>query len=173
MKRRIACFFILSVSAMLLMSSCSGNSKLGWVNINEIYTEFVFKKELEKKLLETKQARKGILDSLELELKILSKEIQSENGKSKERIALFEVKRENYLNKKQQLEDDNSVMEGQYNEQILNQLNQYLKDYGKENKFRYIFGTSGSGSLMYAEEADDITKDVIVYINEKYKGKTK
>lgn len=173
MKRKRINFLMLCIALVLILSSCSNKGKLAWVNITEIYNEFHYKKELEKKLTETQQARKKVLDSLELDLKMLSREIQSEGGKSKDKISLFEVKRENYLGKKDQLDEDNAVLERQYNEQILNQLNQYLKDYGKEKGLRYIFGTSGTGSLMYAEEADEITKDVIVYINEKYKGKTK
>lgn len=165
---------LLCIGPLILVSCQSGTKgKLGWVNIKELYNEFEFKKELEKKLINTQQARKTVLDSLEIELKVLSREIQTEGGKAKDKIASFELKRERYLNKKEELEQDNTVLERQYNEQILNQLNQYLKDYGKEKGMRYIFGTSGDGSLMYAEETDEITKEVISYINEKYKGKTK
>jgi outer membrane protein len=147
--------------------------KLAWVNINEVYAEFIFKKELEKKILQTQQARKQVTDSLEFELKVLSREIRAEKGGNKNRIQLFEAKREAYLQKKEAQEEDNAMLEKQYNEQILTQLNQYLKDYGKEKNLRYLFGTTGNGNLMYAEESEEVTKDVILYINEKYKGKTK
>jgi outer membrane protein len=146
--------------------------KLGWVNIHKVYDDFVFKKELETKLTQTQQARKAIIDSLEFELKVLSQEIKSEEGKDKKKIAIFESKREYYINKKNELEEDNTMLQKQYNEQIVNQLNQYLKNYGKEKKLRYIFGTDGNGSLMYALEADEITEDAINYVNEQYKGKT-
>ena len=49
-------------------------------------------------------------------------------------------------------------------------LNDVILDYGKENECDYILGADGSGSLMYAKDSDDITKDVLVYINNKYKG---
>lgn len=163
---------LIGSSISFFMNSAMHSDKLGWVNIQKIYEGFVFKKELETKLMQTKQARKTITDSLEFGLKILSREIQSEGGKDKNKIHLFENKREYYINKKQELEEDNAMLEKQYNEQILNQLNQYLKNYGKENNLRYIFGADGTGSLMYALEADDITEDAIRYVNEQYKGKT-
>ncbi|HSH68252.1 MAG TPA: OmpH family outer membrane protein [Bacteroidia bacterium] len=155
-----------------LINRTNQNGKLAWININKTYNEFVFKKELETKLATTQQVRKKIIDSLEFELKVLSREIKAEEGKDKNKISVFETKREHYIGKKNELDEDNAVLEKQYNDQIINQLNQYLKDYGKEQGFRYIFGTDGSGSLMYAVEGDEITEDAIKYINEKYKGKT-
>ena len=164
---------IISFIGFSFITKSNKTGKIAWVNINKVYGGFEFKKELETKLIKTQEARKAVMDSLEFELKMLSREIKSEEGKDKSKISLFEMKRENYMDKKNQLEEDNSMMQKQYNEQILNQLNQYLKDYGKEQELRYIFGAEGSGSLMYAEGADEITEDVIKYINEKYKGKTK
>lgn len=39
--------------------------------------------------------------------------------------------------------------------------------------YRYIFGAEGSGVLMYADERNNITKEVIEYINARYKGNAK
>lgn len=144
---------------------------IGWVNIGKVFNEFTFKKELEIKLKQTEQTRKAIIDSAEFELRVLTREIKAENGKDKEKITQYEVKRENYLNRKQEFENDNAAMGKQYNEQILTQINQYLKDYGKENSLDYILGADGGGGLMYAVEQKDITEAVIKYINERYKGK--
>lgn len=175
MKKNIA---IVLTSVLLCGAICflilrnNGKDKLAWVNLTKVYNEFAYKKELENKLTKTQQARKTIIDSAEFELKVLSRQIKAEDGKDKSKIALFEVKRDNYLNKKKEFEDDNDVLQKQYNEQILTQINQYLKDFGKEGKYTYIYGADGSGGLMYASESSDITEEVIKYINEKYKGKT-
>lgn len=173
-KSIIVCILSVLISSVVFffLGKTNPGDKVGWINISKVYNEFVFKKELEGKLTKTQQARKAIIDSLEFDLKILSREIKTEEGKDKSKIELFQLKRESYLNKKSELENDNEVLQKQYNEQILNQLNQYLKDYGKQKHLRYILGTDGSGTLMYAIEEDEITEDVIKYVNEKYKGKT-
>lgn len=165
-------FVLLFSVVFFFIGKSRSQDKIAWVNINKVYNEFTLKKELESKLTQTQNARKKVLDSLEFELKVLSREIKTEEGKDKNKIRLFELKRENYLNKKSEVEIDNDVLQKKYNEQILNQLNQYLKDYGKQENFRYILGTDGSGSIMYATESDEITEGAIKYINEKYKGKT-
>lgn len=148
------------------------NNKSGWISLTDVFNDFAFKKELEMKLKKTKDIRQAIVDSLEFDLKFLSKQIVAEGQKDKDKISIFELKKEDYLRKKQQFEADNDAMAKQYDSQIVSQMNQYIKDFGKQHGYRYIFGADGSGFLMYSLESDDITKEVKAFINEKYKGKT-
>jgi outer membrane protein len=48
---------------------------------------------------------------------------------------------------------------------IWEKINQKVNDYGKEQGYDYIFGAKGDGSIMYASDKKDITKEVIAYIN--------
>ncbi|MHB8259770.1 MAG: OmpH/Skp family outer membrane protein [Bacteroidia bacterium] len=145
-------------------------SKTAYISIQEVFNNFELKKEYEKKISLTKSSRKKIVDSLEFNLKILGKKIENENQKNKEDITVFEVKRSDYFEKKKAFEEDNLRQTKEYDEQIVTQLNQYVKDFGKEKGYKYIYGNDGNGSLMYAEEGDNITKEVTAYINLKYKG---
>ena len=156
----------------VMMTFTAKKEKTGWVSLSDLFNDFAFKKELEMKLKKTKDVRQAIVDSLEFGLKVLSKQIQSEQQKDKEKIAVFELKREDYLKKKKQFEDDNDAVAKQYDSQIVSQMNQYVKDFGNRNGYTYIFGADGSGFLMYSIEGNNITKDVKNYINDRYKGKT-
>lgn len=149
--------------------SSMDKKKIVYIKTGELYAGFEMKKELENTYLTVQKGRKHQLDSLELELKILNKRFDVE-GEKKELVNIFEVKRENYLLKKQQFEQDNAQMQQQYTANIQKQLNQYVSDYGKENECDYILGADGSGSIMFAKETDDITKEVLIFINNKYKG---
>ena len=143
--------------------------KLAWVDFNKVYNEFQYKKELEAKFTKTQEARKKVIDSLELDLKMLYSQLQNDS-KNKEKLSEFDVKRQDFMDKKGRLEEDGQHNQQNYQEQILNQLNQYVKDYGKEKGYSMILGADGSGTLMYAQEGIDITEVVIKYINNKYKG---
>jgi outer membrane protein len=68
------------------------------------------------------------------------------------------------------LEEDNQVQTKKYDEEIITQLNQYVQDYGKEMGYAYIYGNNGEGSLMYADDARVITREMIEYVNNRYKG---
>ncbi|MES2394410.1 MAG: OmpH family outer membrane protein [Bacteroidota bacterium] len=158
--------------SLLLYSYTPSSEKTGYVELDKIFSEFTLKKELEKQLTIVKEARLVVIDSLEFQLKLLSKQIQSENQKNKERIALFEVKKDEYLQKKKQFEEDIQAASQQYDKQIITQMNQYVKDYGEKHGYTYIFGADGSGFLMFSKAQNNITEDVKKYINNRYKGNT-
>ena len=159
----------LSVGSAYYFSKGSA-PKLAYVDNTRLFSEFTLKKELEMKLKKTKDARQAIVDSLEFGLKFLSKQIQSEKEKDKDKITLFQVKREDYIQKKKQFEEDNEALAKQYDSQIISQMNQYVKDFGNKNGYAYIFGADGSGFLMFSAEQNNITNEVEVYINGRYKG---
>ncbi len=144
--------------------------KTGFILIQDLYSGFNMKKEIEKKYQQTKNARDKILDSLTLELKILAKKVQSEQEKNKLTLEGFNAKRDEYMQRKQTYEEDNNALAKQYDKEILTQLNQYVKDFGEKNHYTYVFGNDGNGSLLYGAEAKNITKQVLEYINDRYKG---
>jgi len=163
---------VLVVIVVFVFFKYCKNDRHVWINLNKVHGDFIYKKELEEKLIKTTTARKTIIDSMEFELQVLSKQIKAEKARDKNKISVYQVKLENYYTKKKELEENNAVMQQQYNEQIITQINQYMKDFGNEKGYDFIFGTDGSGVLMYANESLDVTKEAITYINEKYKGKT-
>ena len=147
----------------------STEKRMAFVKIGKVYDEFQMKKDLETKYTTVDKTRKNLMDSLELDLKLLSNKL--EQGSRDQNLMLeFETKKQNYLLKKKQFEEDNNAMASQYTQQIMKQLNTYVGDYGKEKKFTYILGAEGSGVIMHADPSEDITEDVILYVNSKYKG---
>jgi len=55
-------------------------------------------------------------------------------------------------------------------QQIWDRLNTYIKEYGKAQKHKIILGTQGGGNVMYADDAVDLTDEVLHYANTKYEG---
>jgi outer membrane protein len=49
----------------------------------------------------------------------------------------------------------------------------FIKEFGKEKGYDYIYGTGDAASVLYAKDQYDITKDVIKLINEKYAADSK
>jgi outer membrane protein len=145
--------------------------KMAYVRVPYLYDNFEYKKEMQAKMTNVLQGRKSVLDSLELHLKILSGHLQNEKKPDEKEIQQFSDEREKYLTKKQQFEEDDNNASKRYADEILKQLTQYVDDYGRENGYTYILGAEGSGAIMSADERNDITNAVLIYINEKYKGK--
>ena len=158
--------------AVLLVLFFKPGEKTAYVDLNKLFAEFKLKKELEAQLEKVKGARKNIIDSLEFNLKMLATKIEAGGQKDKATIQEFEWRRQEFMEKRKQFEDDNAAVGKQYDQQIISQMNQYVKDYGNKYGYTYIFGADGSGFLMFSKDTKDITEEVKQYINERYKGKT-
>ena len=136
-----------------------------------MYDEFVMKKELETKFESVAQMRQQILDSLKLELTILSKSITSKDDI--EKINFFQLKRQEFALKEQNFNESTEQTNEQYKNQIWKQLSQYIMQFGKQNDYTYMLGFENKSSILYGDEAEDVTKSLVVYVNEVYKGVVK
>jgi outer membrane protein len=52
-------------------------------------------------------------------------------------------------------------------------VKKFIKTYGKEKGYAYIYGTGEAATILYAEDKYDITKDIIKLLNDKYKSGSK
>jgi len=66
------------------------------------------------------------------------------------------------INKKSE-EKETVLLEG-----VFNKINDYIERYGAENGLQVIIGTTLSGNVLYANEAIDVTENVIKGLNEEY-----
>lgn len=148
--------------------------KTAYIDIKKVFNGFQMKSELEEKFKRTEKERTKILDSISFDLKVMSKHLNDQQIEKKnilqDEISRFEYTREKYMSLKSRFEEDNAALSGQYDSQILAQLTQYVIEYGKARNYDIILGADGNGSLMYSKDAYDISDEVIVFINNKYKG---
>lgn len=117
----------------------------------KLFDHFKGKKELETKLLNIKSKNKLYLDS----------------------VRTLVSNQETELYYRQQLlvkEEEEEQLTIQYNTQIWNQLNSYIKEYGNSNNYDFIYGVVGNGTMMYARSDLDVTNEIIEYANKTYEG---
>jgi outer membrane protein len=53
---------------------------------------------------------------------------------------------------------------------VVSEVKKFIKSYGKEKGYAYIYGTGDAASVLYAEDKYDITKEMIKLLNDKYKS---
>ena len=56
----------------------------------------------------------------------------------------------------------------EYYSLIWDRLNTYIGEYGQDNDYVYIFGANGDGSVMYAADSENITEEIIAFVNIKF-----
>ncbi len=148
--------------------------RIAYVDINQLYAGFEMKKELEEKLISVKNERQKILDSLKMNLNISARKLTqlglNPRDTADNRVKKMFNKGELLYKKEEAFSSLNEQITQQYNDQILSQLSLYVIDYGKVNGYHFIFGLTDNGNIMYAKESENISKEVLDYINSRYMG---
>ncbi len=56
---------------------------------------------------------------------------------------------------------------------LVKNVKKFIKEYGKEKGYDYIYGTGDAVSILYAQDKYDITKEIVKLLNDKYKSGAK
>lgn len=73
----------------------------------------------------------------------------------------------------QQILEDLQIKSDKERETVVNAVKKFIKDYGKENGYSYIYGTGQPATVLYAQEKYDITKEILNLLNKRYMNKAK
>lgn len=165
--------FILSCLAVYFSKS---SSELVYVDVNKLIEGYKRTKEVKAEFDKKTAGVKSNVDSLtsgwQKELQVYEKERGTLSPRE------LKLKEEALSNKQRQLNAYQSAVQKQIQEEdakitqtVINDINDYIKEYGKEKGYKIIFGASGGGNIMYADEATDLTEDVLEGLNSQYEGK--
>lgn len=171
--------FIISAVIITALLSCTGmyffnkskNRKTGYIETNVLFSKYKGRLKIQDKLMKDQNAQKLIMDSIKLEYEATSRLYNSSGGSNNSLVKKMQnlEMRYNYLGT--EFKKLNETESQKAMDEIWTQLNQFIKDYGKANSYTYIYGASGDGSLMYADDNENITNDLIEFSNNKYAGK--
>jgi len=166
---------LLNVATILIIVLIGGiiiffqNKKtIVYVDVVALNDNFLMKQDLEKKATATQMARKNIIDSMSVELKMLSKKIQT--SKQTTDIQKFERLKELYYIRENQFVESNESQINEYKQQIWKQLQQYVKEFAEKKGIEAIIGFGDNYTVLYSTEQKDVTKELTDFINKKYKG---
>ncbi|KIA95263.1 hypothetical protein OC25_07930 [Pedobacter kyungheensis] len=147
--------------------------EIAYVDSSKIIAEF-------KGAEEAKKAFEQKTKSWKLNIDSLTTEVQNSIKKYEKDLATMPVK-EQQLSKqlldskqKQLLDYQNAIRQkaqqedGKLSQNVVAQINAYLVKYGKSHQYKLILIANQSGTIAYAREGLDITKDVIEGLNNDY-----
>ncbi len=163
----------LSIAALCLFLvlagvSFGGSQKVAFIDNAKLFNSFAGKKELEARLKKQEGDTQAILDSMQVDIKAMESKLAGiSDAPLREK---YQQKAMAFLQLQEEFANKNQLLDQQYTNEIWLQINQYVQDYGKENKYDFIHGASGTGSMMYADKGFDITEQVLQYINKRYAG---
>lgn len=146
-----------------------------YVDVNKLMEGYdrtaVVRAEFEKKETAMRANVDSLLSNWQQELKNYEKERASMSRKE------LELKQELLGNKQQQINSYQQAIQKQLQEEdqkatqtVINDINDFVKSYGKEHGHRIILGATGSGTIMYADEGADLTDAILEKLNASFNG---
>jgi len=95
--------------------------------------------------------------------KTLTSEAYSEKNAALERM------KSELINYSSVIKEKAMQKEKEMTQAVLNQVNSYVEEYAKSNGYDIVFGSEGTGYILYGNEAFDITDKVLKSMNEAYR----
>jgi len=179
--KKVLLFIAISISLV----SCDKKEAPG---VKEFKTAYVDTQELMKEYNETKDleakykgqaAEKG--RQLEAEINRFKQEAASfqsnaqANGQewAQKKGAELQRREQQLAQAQQGLQMQLQQESGKEMDSLVKGVKKFIKDYGKQKGYDYIYGTGDAASVLYAKDSYDITKEMIKLLNEKYKSAPK
>lgn len=134
--------FILLV--VLVLTGCGDSPKIAYANSKQLFDGFDLTEELTTKLEAKKMASQLSLDSLKIELVELNKEIEGAEVPNEILIKKHQLLYKELVSKEKAFFEAHERLAQQYDEQIMKQLNEYIKSYSKEQEFDLLLGSGNS-----------------------------
>ncbi len=166
--------FIGIAAVAILMVSCN-EQKTAYVDTTVLIKEYKEMKDVEAQFTSKSDSVRKQLDSaaqsFQQEVQAYQSQMNSMSETDRKAKEQELMQKQQMLQQQQQMvgnklrEQSNTVMDS-----IVTKIKAYVKDYGKENNYTYIFGSNESANIMYAEEGLDITQDILSELNEGYNG---
>jgi len=136
----------------------SKSSSDAYVNLNDVYQQFKYQKDLNRELETYVLSRQSELDSLDHAFEAFYLANQSE----KETLALKHQELRKYKAEVHQVMND---FELNTENKIWALINKAVNTYGLNKELDFIYGASGSGTLMYANNKYNITSEIVDHLN--------
>jgi len=147
-------YLTLPVALLAILHSCSLIS-IAYINPGKLSTSYhgtTIRHQAFQAQTKTWQAN---LDSLTTEMAALPP-------------AQAKAKEQQFLQYRQAIQQKAQAEEARVNQEILAEINTYIKQYGKEKGYDLILGATDNGNIVYAAEGKDITDDVLAGLNQQY-----
>jgi len=163
--------FIIAV-AILTLSSCT-QQKIAFVDSSELMKEYTVMKTFEEGVKAKEAIFTAKYQQMQGKIEAEYQDFMAKAAKMNQKKA---AARNQEISQKyqqmQQMQQQEAYQIQQESQakatEILKEVTDFVKDYGKKNQYTFILGASeGSGSVLYGKEALDITTVVVTALNAK------
>ncbi len=158
------------------MTNSSPGFPVAFFYSDSLLNNLGFVKENEKAM---KKKQDAIVNELKAKETSFQKEVQSlqENAQNmtrkemeatQERLGKME---QELMMRKEKLSAQFAEETGEFTEKLYGKITSYLKEINQDQKYKYVFSLAPGGNIFLADDALDLTPEMIKGLNEKYSTK--
>lgn len=160
---------------LVIFMSCQNQQKIGFVDNGKMINEYQEKKDIEEKFTQKELAFQKRTDSIGKAFQMEAQEAQlklSSMSQSKQQEQ-YQILGQRQKMLQQQIQFEQQQMQQAYQTEIdsvISKVKGFVKEYGKNNGFTYILGTSdNAATVLYGVEENDLSQIMIDALNANYK----
>ena len=162
---------IVLVITVLVLASCQ-QDKIGYVDNLKMMEGYQEKIDVETKFNEKRDALAKKSDSISQAFQLEYQALQAKRlsqTKAQEELGLLQ-QRSQFIGQQLQQEQQQLQQTGQTElDSVVSKVRKQIKEYGKANGYTYILTGGDGGSVLYGDEAKDVTTEVLKILNDNYK----
>lgn len=142
---------------------------MGYVKTGELLEKYEGMKSANAQFMEEVRVVQSNVDTLRARLELLQRRENTLADSEKKQWAMEVGSRQNELEQYSHSADEQlKNRQMQLTEKVITEINKAIQDYGKANKYAFVFGTTANGNLIYAEEGDDLTEIILKKLNTEF-----
>lgn len=159
--------------AVLMIVSCQNQSKIGYVDNVKLMEDFQEKKDFDTRFKVKDDAMTKKRDSISQAYQFEAQAFQIKASKMSQAKAQEEYgvmqQRAQQMGQLLQQEEQALRAEAQVElDSIVSAVKKEIKSFGKTKGYSYILGGGDGGSVLYGEEASDLTNEIVKLLNANY-----
>lgn len=152
------------------ITGCTNENKTAYVDTTKLVREYSEMKDVETEFTARSQKVKQQLDSAAqlFQQKVKDYQEQMTNMSASER----QETEAQLMQEQQMLQQQQQTIGGQLRQEsdavidsLVTKVKDFVKNYGEEHDYTYIFGSNESANIMYAKEGLDITEEILKELN--------
>ncbi|PCI31085.1 MAG: hypothetical protein COB60_12740 [Flavobacteriaceae bacterium] len=165
---------VLSVAVVAIVISSCSHTKIGYMDVEKVMTEYEGMKDLEVDIIAQQEILAKNLDSLSgvFQDKVKNYYAKSAKMTSKKRQeveAALQMEQQMLQGKQQQATLDLQKIGRDNTAEITQLLDSLVTVYATKNGYHLIMGTTGKGTVMYGDESLNVTDQMLDIMNTQYK----
>jgi outer membrane protein len=138
--------------------------------INEYQEKIDIQDKLQAKIKTYESKRDSIRQAFQLEINEAELKSRKMSQADLQKLSQELQQKDQVIAQRDQFEQQQIAQESQaQNDSLIKKVRNFVKDYGTKNGYDFILGSNEAGSVMYGNEASDLTQEILDALNAAYK----